>query len=129
MKKFFEAYKASALKLSHQVKVIYLAYQDPRVPFFCKMLIALVVGYALSPIDLIPDFIPVFGLLDDLLLIPIGIYWCLKFIPEEVIREAEINAGQIQLKKSIWSAAGVVFIWLLVIGWFIYKILVKIIEK
>ena len=125
MQKFFEAYKASALKLSHQVKVLYLAYQDPRVPLFSKLLIGVVVGYALSPIDLIPDFIPVFGLLDDLLIIPVGIYWCLKFIPKEVIQEAEINAEQIQLKKSFWSAVAVVLIWLLVIGWFILKVLSK----
>lgn len=65
-----------------EVYTLYLAYRDPRVPWYAKLFIACVVGYAFSPIDLIPDFIPVLGYLDDLVLIPPGVTLALKMIPE-----------------------------------------------
>lgn len=95
------------------------------MPVFNKLLIGLVIGYALSPIDLIPDFIPVLGLLDDLLLLPLGVYWCLKMIPKEVILEAEQKADQITVKKSLLSAVGIILIWILTISWILWKIFRK----
>jgi uncharacterized membrane protein YkvA (DUF1232 family) len=69
------------------VYAIYLAYKDPRVPWYAKLLATCVVAYALSPVDLIPDFIPILGYLDDLILVPLGIYLVIKMIPDEVMAE------------------------------------------
>ena len=66
MRKFIEKWKQQAKQLKVEVYALYLAYQDPRVPWFAKVFVACVVGYAFSPIDLIPDFIPIIGYLDDL---------------------------------------------------------------
>ncbi len=66
---------------------LYLAYQDPRVLWYAKALSALVVAYTLSPIDLIPDFLPIVGYLDDILLVPLGIALVIRMIPEDVMRE------------------------------------------
>ena len=85
---FIKKIKQRALTLKKEVFALYYAYQDPRVPWLAKVWIAVVVGYAFSPIDLIPDFIPVIGLLDDLLLVPIGIAIALKMIPPEVMIDA-----------------------------------------
>lgn len=83
----FERIKHWARQLKKQVLVLYLAYKDPRVSIFAKIFVAIIVAYAFSPIDLIPDFIPILGYLDDVILIPLGIYFALKLIPNEVIIE------------------------------------------
>jgi len=88
MRKFIEQWKQQAKKLKVEVYALYLAYQDPRVPWFAKVFVACVVGYAFSPIDLIPDFIPIIGYLDDLVLIPLGIKLALSMIPENVMNES-----------------------------------------
>ena len=85
-------WKARARQLKAEVYALYLAYRDPRVPWYAKVLAACVVGYALSPIDLIPDFIPVLGYLDDLVLIPLGIALTLRLIPPEVLDECRARA-------------------------------------
>jgi uncharacterized membrane protein YkvA (DUF1232 family) len=97
-----------------EVYAISLAQKDPRVPWYTKVLAACVVAYALSPIDLIPDFIPVLGYLDDLILIPLGVSLVVKLIPVEVLEECRQKARQTfeQDKPGNWVAAGViVFIW------------------
>jgi len=93
---------------------LYLAARDPRTPWYAKAVIACVVAYALSPIDLIPDFIPVLGYLDDLLLLPLGIYLALKLIPAAVLIDARRRAAEApaKLPKS-WSAAlSIIILWL-----------------
>jgi uncharacterized membrane protein YkvA (DUF1232 family) len=120
---FLDQYRASTLKLSRQVKVLYLAYQNPKTPIYAKFLIGLVISYAISPIDLIPDFIPILGMIDDLLIVPIGVYWCLKLIPNDVIEEAQLYADLVELRKSIWSAIAVVSVWLGIAAWFILKLI------
>ena len=80
-------WKARRRQLQAEVYALYLAYRDPRVPWYAKAVAACVVGYALSPIDLIPDFIPVLGYLDDLVLIPLGIALALRMIPPAVMDE------------------------------------------
>jgi len=93
---------------------LYLAARDPRTPWYAKAMIACVVAYALSPIDLIPDFIPVLGYLDDLVLLPLGIYLALKLIPTEVLIDARRRATEAPatLPKR-WSAALlIVILWL-----------------
>jgi uncharacterized membrane protein YkvA (DUF1232 family) len=109
-----EKLKAHAKSLKGEVYAIYLAARDPRTPWYAKAMIACVVAYALSPIDLIPDFIPVLGYLDDLLLLPIGIYLALKLIPAEVLIDARLRASEVpsDLTKR-WSAALIIIIlWL-----------------
>ena len=76
-------HKARLLKI--EVYAIYLAYKDPRVPWYARIIAVCVVGYAFSPIDLIPDPIPILGYLDDLILVPLGIALVLKMIPKEVM--------------------------------------------
>ena len=103
-----------ARRLKNEITTLYLAARDPRTPWYAKAMIAGIVAYALSPIDLIPDFIPVLGYLDDLLLLPLGIYLALKLIPAEVLIDARRRAGEVpsNLPKR-WSAALIIIIlWL-----------------
>jgi len=108
-----------AMRLKQRARAtyaLYLALQDPRVPLYAKILAAVVVGYAFSPLDLIPDFIPVLGHLDDLILVPAGIALVLKMIPAEVMAECRARAAaQVRDGKPLSRAAGaiVVLIWLL----------------
>jgi len=106
--------KEKAKQLKTDTYVLYLAYKDPRVPWYAKAFIAVIVGYALSPIDLIPDFIPVLGYLDDLIIVPAGIALSLKMIPKEVLEECRQKAKAEPISsKSKWIvAAGIVLIWL-----------------
>lgn len=103
-----------AKKLKLQLVIIYLVSKDDRTPWYAKWLIYLTLAYALSPIDLIPDFIPVIGFLDDLILLPIGIYLVIKLIPKEVMAEARLNAQDYQWnkKRSLVGGTVVVLIWL-----------------
>lgn len=92
---------------------LYLAGRDPRVPWLAKLVIALVVGYALSPIDLIPDFIPVLGYLDDLLLLPLGIWLAVRLVPPAVWADCRRRAADpAALPSSRRAAVVVVLIWL-----------------
>jgi uncharacterized membrane protein YkvA (DUF1232 family) len=84
--------KARAGELKIDTYALCLAYRDPRVPWYAKLLVGLIVAYALSPIDLIPDFIPVIGYLDDLLIVPAGIALAVKLIPNGVFEEHRANA-------------------------------------
>jgi len=90
-----------------------LAARDPRTPWYAKAVVACVVAYALSPIDLIPDFIPVLGYVDDLLLLPLGIYLALKMIPQQVLTESRQRAAQTidRLSKNRVAAAVIVLLW------------------
>src|SRR5512136_1678490 len=94
--KLLEKWKTKARVLKVQVYALYLAYRDPRTPWYAKAVAALVVGYAFSPIDLIPDFIPVLGYLDDLVLVPLGITLALKLIPAQVMAESRERASEIE---------------------------------
>ena len=83
-----EQLRSRAAALRTETYAIYLAARDPRTPWFAKALVLLIVAYALSPIDLIPDFVPVLGYLDDLLIVPAGIGLALKLVPGAVMAEA-----------------------------------------
>ena len=110
------SWKERVKALKKETFAIYLACRHPRVPWYAKALALLVVGYALSPIDLIPDFIPVLGYLDDMILIPLGIMLVIRMIPAEVLAEcrqkAETIAGQATQAGKI-AAAAIVLIWIL----------------
>ncbi|MEJ2013663.1 MAG: YkvA family protein [Anaerolineales bacterium] len=88
----FERLKSWAKHLKNETYALYFAYRDPRVPWYVKALIAFVVLHTFSPIDLIPDFIPVLGYLDDLIVTPLGLALALRLIPVEVMQEARIKA-------------------------------------
>ena len=92
---------------------LYFAARDPRTPLAAKVLAAVVVAYALSPIDLIPDFIPVIGLLDDLVLLPLGIALVLRLIPPEVMAEGRAKAeAALALPQNTTAAVVIVLLWL-----------------
>ena len=112
-----------ARAIKRDVHALYLAGRDPRVPWYAKALAALVAGYALSPIDLIPDFIPVVGYLDDAILVPLGIVLVIRLIPPEVMAEHRDAAAAAQDRPvsrvaaivviSAWVVAAVISAWLL----------------
>ncbi|MFV8351725.1 YkvA family protein [Flavobacterium sp. XS2P14] len=107
--------KQQARKLKSEVQVLILAYADKRTPLTAKILIGLTVGYLLSPIDLIPDFIPVIGYLDDLIIVPLLITLSIKLIPAAVLIEARQNVrdNPQKFKKSNWIFAMIIIlIWL-----------------
>lgn len=101
--------------LKAETFALYLAARDPRTPWYAKLLVAGIVAYALSPIDLIPDFVPVLGYLDDLILIPIGIALAIKLVPSQVLADCRARAQEtIQNGKPVSRVAGavIVVIWL-----------------
>ena len=103
--------KARALK--RETTALWFALRDPRTPWAARVVGALVVAYALSPIDLIPDFIPVLGLLDDLILLPLGIALCMRLIPADVFEDARRRAIDAELRSvNQIAAAVIVLIWI-----------------
>jgi uncharacterized membrane protein YkvA (DUF1232 family) len=111
-----KAWSRRAGQLRVWLYALHLAYRDPRVPWYARLFAVCVVAYAFSPIDLIPDPIPVLGYLDDLILIPLGVALALKMIPRPVLDECweRAQATMSQGKPTNWVAAGVVIaIWLL----------------
>jgi uncharacterized membrane protein YkvA (DUF1232 family) len=111
--------------LKRDVHAIYLAARDPRVPWYAKALAFAVASYALSPIDLIPDFIPVLGYLDDLVIVPLGIALVVKLIPADVMAEHRALASAAQDRPvGAAGAAVIVVIWVVAIAlvvWFAYR--------
>ena len=116
-----------ARAIKRDVHAIYLAGRDPRVPWYAKALALCVAGYALSPIDLIPDFVPVLGYLDDVVIVPAGIVTLLKLIPPEIMAEHRAAAARAaQRPVSRITAMTVVCIWIIAIalaGWATYRYL------
>jgi len=101
--------------LTREVYALYLALRDPRVPWYVKAVMATVVGYALSPIDLIPDFVPVVGLLDDLILVPLGVALVVRMLPGDVLDDCRRRADSkmaSEKPKVVAAAAIVVLLWL-----------------
>jgi uncharacterized membrane protein YkvA (DUF1232 family) len=118
--KVLERAKAKAREIKRNVFVLYLACKDPRVPWYAKAFAVLVVAYAFSPIDLIPDFIPVLGYLDDLVIVPLGIALALKMIPQPIIDDCRERAEEIrkQGKPKNWlMGAAFIVIWILLAVW------------
>lgn len=106
-----DGWKARAQILKTEVYMLYLAYKDPRTPWYAKVFAAAVVGYAFSPIDLIPDFIPVLGYLDDLVIVPLGVVLAMKMIPSQVMEESRDKAKALMAEgKPMNKAAAVIII-------------------
>src|ERR687885_2044119 len=89
------AWKRRARQLKTEMYALYLAYKDPRVPWYARVFAACVVGYAFSPIDLIPDPIPILGYLDDLILVPLGIALAVRMIPPDVLAECQAKSREV----------------------------------
>ena len=110
-------WKAWAQGLKRDVVALWIAARDPRVPWYAKALAAAVAAYALSPIDLIPDFIPVLGYLDDLIIVPAGIWLVVRLIPPVLMLEfREQAASRAERPTSYWAATGIVLIWITAAG-------------
>ncbi len=102
-----------AKELKRDAIALFLAARDPRTPWHAKVLAGLVAAYALSPIDLIPDFIPVVGYLDDLILVPIGIWAVVRLIPVDLMREFRAEAARLEARpRSRAGAALIIAAWL-----------------
>jgi uncharacterized membrane protein YkvA (DUF1232 family) len=111
-----EVWKQRTEGLKMETYALYLAYKDPRTPWYARLFAACVVGYAFSPIDLIPDPIPILGYLDDLVLIPLGVVLAIKLIPPAVLAECRAEAQEIMREgkpTNRIAAAVIVAIWLL----------------
>jgi uncharacterized membrane protein YkvA (DUF1232 family) len=115
----WEAWKRRARQLSAQTYALYLAYRHPRTPWYAKVFAALVVGYVFSPIDPIPDFIPGVGLLDEMVVVPIGVLIAAQLIPRQVMEECQEKAREVaegEKPVSRVAAMVVVALWLLCVA-------------
>lgn len=108
-----ERLTAWARRIKRDLVAVYLTVRDPRTPWLAKVVGAMVIAYAFSPIDLIPDFIPVLGYLDDAIIVPVGIWLVLRLIPVEVMEDARARADdQLRQPKPVsWAGATVVVVW------------------
>ncbi len=123
----FSVLKIWAQALRRDVHAIYLAARDPRVPWYAKLLAMAVAGYALSPIDLIPDFIPVLGYVDDLIIVPLGIWLVVRLIPKEIMAECRVIASDAETRPhgrgaaitivAIWIFATTLLAWVVFAHW------------
>ena len=120
-------WKSWAQVIKRDILALYLAARDPRVPWYAKLLAALTAAYALSPIDLIPDFIPVLGYLDDLLILPLAILLTVRLVPDDVMadlrREADTRLAGAR-PRSMAAAVAIVTLWVMAVGgaaWLLLK--------
>ncbi len=116
--KILDFLKTRAKALKRETMALYFVYRDPRTPWYAKAWALVVVAYALSPIDLIPDFVPVLGYLDDLILVPAGIALAIRLIPAGVMEAARLAATQAEGRPNRlgWLGAAIIALaWLIVI--------------
>lgn len=117
---FIDRLKQTARRLKTEINVLAVVYRDPRTPWYAKALIFLVIAYSLSPVDLIPDFVPLLGYLDDLILVPAGIALAIKLVPEEIFADArEKIAGQPESAgiSGWWAGVLIILFWVCIILW------------
>ena len=124
----FDRIKIWARALKRDAYAVYLAARDPNTPWYVKILALMVAAYAFSPIDLIPDFIPVLGYLDDLILVPLGIWLVVRLIPEQAMADYRTKADQLMQRPhdgkiaamaiiAIWIAGAVLLGWIILSRW------------
>ncbi len=130
MNKLFEKIKNKAQKLKKEIKTLYFAYKNPKTPILPKLIIIFTIGYAMSPIDLIPDFIPVIGYLDDLIILPALIALSIKLIPKDIIENSRKEAEEksIKLKDNWFFGVLFILIWSVIL-FYIAKIVIKLIKN
>ena len=123
MKRMLDRLRGWAGKLKRQTMVLWFCYQHPQTPWLPKWISVFVVAYALSPIDLIPDFIPVLGYLDDVIILPLGILLAIRLIPAQVLDECQVKASEwekshVKRPINIFAAVIVVLVWFVAAGIF-----------
>lgn len=119
----FRSLATWARSVPRDVVALWLAARDRRVPWSAKIVAGAVAAYALSPIDLIPDVIPVLGYLDDLIIVPLGILWAVRLVPAPLMREFRVAAARYARPTSYAGLAVVVMIWLaaaVLVGWYVW---------
>jgi uncharacterized membrane protein YkvA (DUF1232 family) len=116
--------KSRARALKNEAFAVYLAAKDPRTPWYAKALIFFVVAHTFSPIDLIPDFIPILGYLDDLIITPGGLWLAIRMIPPEALAEARGKVATSGLDKSLGriGAVMIIFMWILILAGVVYLV-------
>jgi len=115
--------KQATDRLKTEIAVLAIVYRDPRTPWYARAVIFFVIAHTLSPIDLIPDFIPVLGYLDDLVIVPLGIALAIRLVPKSVFADArEKVAGQPEITgiSGWWFGGPVIVVWVLIISYFLY---------
>jgi len=119
-----EKLKSRARALKNEAFAVYLAAKDPRTPWYAKALIFFVVAHTFSPIDLIPDFIPILGYLDDLIITPGGLWLAIRMIPPEVLAEARAKVATSGVDRSLghMGAAIIIFMWIVILIGVVYLI-------
>ena len=122
LRNMLDQFKARAKTLKREVIAVYLAARDPRTPWYAKGVVFLTVAYMFSPIDLIPDFVPLLGYLDDLLIVPGGIWLAIRLIPAEVMEEARAKAATNGVDRSVGriGALIIVLLWIVVLAGILY---------
>lgn len=124
----FTSLKAQAKQLKQYTLTVYFVARDPRTPLLVRALAVFVAAYALSPIDLIPDFIPVIGYLDDLLLVPLGLALVVRLTPPEVLESARAQAQQTASKPISYTAAAFFVVLWLVVAWVVVSWVVSVVR-
>jgi uncharacterized membrane protein YfcA/uncharacterized membrane protein YkvA (DUF1232 family) len=120
VKRLLHTLKQNAKQLKKEIYTLFRVYTHAGVPWYIKLFLLLIIAYALSPIDLIPDFIPVFGLLDDLILIPLGVILAMKMIPSNIWNECRLKADEgLDINKSygLYGAGIIIIFWLIIAAW------------
>jgi uncharacterized membrane protein YkvA (DUF1232 family) len=112
----FDRIKIWARALKRDAYAVYLAARDPRTPWYVKVLAATVAAYAFSPIDLIPDFIPILGYLDDVILVPLGIWLVVSLIPEQAMAEYRARASEVMQRPGGGTVAAIVIVTIWISG-------------
>jgi uncharacterized membrane protein YkvA (DUF1232 family) len=122
LRNMLDQFKARAKTLKREVIAVYLAARDPRTPWYAKGVVFLTVAYMFSPIDLIPDFVPLLGYLDDLLIVPGGIWLAIRLIPAEVMEEARAKAATNGVDRSVGriGALIIILLWIVVLAGILY---------
>ncbi|MGE8561270.1 MAG: YkvA family protein [Acinetobacter sp.] len=114
----YQQIKQWAKTLKKDIVVVWLVAKDQRTPVWIKILALIIAAYALSPIDLIPDFIPVLGYLDDIIIVPLGLLLVIKLTPKEIIEDCRIRASLLAERPvNRWAAGVIILIWLLFLGY------------
>jgi uncharacterized membrane protein YkvA (DUF1232 family) len=122
-----EKWKKRAKELKKEIFVLYLSYKHPRVSWLLRLFILCVVAYAFSPIDLVPDFIPILGYIDDLVLVPLGIYLALRWLPKEVVEENRIKASELaeKGKPKNWIAGILIILLYIAIAVWLFQLILN----
>jgi uncharacterized membrane protein YkvA (DUF1232 family) len=129
LKRVFNSWAQRARGLKRETYALYLAMRDPRMPWHVRLLAGAVVAYALSPVDLIPDFIPILGYVDDLILVPVGIALVIRLTPPEVLAAARAQAAAAPPagKRANWIAgAAIITVWLIVAALAVRLIIMRV---